>query len=68
MSSRDLSRDALLAQARVIGLDLDGPELEELVQRARPYFHDLEALAGLDLELHGPATRFGPAPPAGERP
>ena len=68
MSPRDLSREALLAQARILGLDLEGPELDELVQRARVYFEDLDACDKLDLESHGPATRFSPPPPAGESP
>ena len=66
MPSRDLSRETLRAQARVAGLDIDGPELDELVERARAYFADLDALDRLDLESHGPATTFGSAPSAGE--
>ena len=68
MPSRELSRETLLAQARILGLDLEGLELDELVNRARVYFEDLDACDKLDLESHGPATRFSPLPPAEEIP
>ena len=68
MPSRELSRETLLAQSRILGLDLEEIELDELVDRARVYFEDLDAFDKLDLESHGPSTRFSPCPPAGESP
>ncbi len=66
MPSREVSEETLRAQARIIGLDLGGSELDDLAERARAYFDDLDALAELDLQSHGPALRFGPSTAAGE--
>ena len=66
MPSRDISQDTLRAQARLIGLDIEGLELDSLVERARAALDDIDALDEFDLSGHEPAITFAPAPGKGE--
>lgn len=62
MPSREISQDTLRAQARMIGLDIEGAELESLVERTRAALDDVEALDEFDLAAYEPAIIFGHAP------
>ena len=66
MPSRDISKETLRAQARIIGLDIGGAELDGLVERARAALEDIDALDELDLGSYEPAIRFGQAIGKGE--
>ena len=60
MPSRDISQETLRAQARMVGLDIEGAELESLVERARAALDDIDALDEFDLcRSHEPAIAFG---------
>ena len=61
MASRDISRETLRAQARIMGLEIEGAELDSLVERARAALEDIDALDELDLSAHEPAVAFGHA-------
>ena len=61
MPSRDISNETLRAQARIIGLDIEGAELDSLVERARAALGDIDALDEFDLCAHEPAIAFGRA-------
>ena len=61
MPSRDISQETLRAQARIIGLDIEGDELESLVERTRAALDDIDALDEFDLASHEPAITFGHA-------
>ncbi len=65
MPSRDISQETLRAQARMIGLDIDGAELGSLVERARAALDDIDALDEFDLSGHEPAIVFGHTPGTG---
>ena len=62
MPSRDISQDTLRVQARMIGLDIEGDELESLVERTRTALDDIDALDEFDLSGHEPAITFGHTP------
>ncbi len=66
MPSRDISKETLRAQARIIGLDIDGPELDSLVERTKAALEDIDALDELDVGSHEPAVAFGNARLTGE--
>lgn len=66
MPSRDISKETLRAQARMIGLDIEGAELDSLVERAGAALDDIDALAEFDLSAHEPAITFGHAPGKGD--
>ena len=59
---RDISKETLRAQAGIIGLEIDGSELDSLVERARAALEDIDALDEFDLASHEPAITFGHAP------
>ena len=67
MPSRDISQDTIRAQARMIGLDIDGDELDALVERTRAGLDDIDALDDFDLSGYEPAITFGHAPGHEER-
>ena len=62
MPSRDISQETLRAQARIIGLDIEGDELESLVERTKAALDDIDALDEFDLSGHEPAITFGHTP------
>ena len=66
MTSRDISQETLRAQARMIGLDIEGAELDTLVERTIAALDDIDALDELDLASHEPAIVFGHVPGKGE--
>ena len=66
MPSRDISRQTLRAQARAIGLHIEGDELDSLVERAKSALNDIDALDELDLAPYEPAIAFGHAPRKGD--
>ena len=43
----------------MIGLDVEGAELESLVERTRAALDDIDALDEFDLSGHEPAITFG---------
>lgn len=66
MPARDISQETLRAQARIIGLDIEGDELESLVERTRAALDDIDALDEFDLASHEPAITFGHAHQKGD--
>ena len=66
MPSRDISQETLRAQARLIGLDIEGAELDSLVERTRAALDDIDALDEFDLSGHEPAITFGQPTGKGE--
>ena len=66
MPSRDISQDTLKLQARMIGLDIEGAELDTLVERTKAALDDIDALDEFDLSGHEPAITFGHAPGKGQ--
>lgn len=62
MLSRDISNETLRAQARMIGLDIEGAELDSLVERTRAALDDIDALDEFDLSGYEPAITFGHVP------
>ena len=66
MPSREISQETLRAQARIIGLDIDGPELDSLLARTRAALEDIDALDEFDLSGHEPAITFGHATGKGD--
>ena len=66
MPSRDISQETLRAQARIIGLDIEGAELDSLIERTRAALDDIDALDEFDLSGHEPAITFGHASGKGD--
>ena len=66
MPSREISKETLRAQARIIGLDIHGPELDSLVERTKAALDDIDALDEFDLSGHEPAITFGHATGKGD--
>ena len=66
MPSRDISRETVRAQARIIGLEIDGEELDILVERTKAALEDIDALDEFDLSNWEPAVAFGHKANAGE--
>ena len=50
----------------MIGLRIEGDELDSLVERARAALEDIDALDEFDLAAHEPAIVFGRATGKGE--
>ncbi len=50
----------------MIGLEIEGTELDGLVERTRAALDDIDALDEFDLAAHEPAIVFGHAPGKGE--
>ena len=61
MPSRNISRETLKSQACLIGLNIEGAELDSLVARTRVALSDIDALDELDLASREPAVAFARA-------
>ncbi len=62
---RELDLEAIRAQARALGLDLDDADVADIALRAQRSAADVEAFAELIEDRHEPAITFGrPRPEA----
>ena len=57
--SREISKDSVRAQARMMGLDIDNVNLDDLVARLRFAMADVDGLDELGVQGREPAVRFG---------